>query len=225
MTCAVGNVPPRSFDSLSVEALLLYPFERIEDELRRACNELVQGEAAIPQGIALEAKRIWTLMRDLERADEAGDDSLGKVKELAQAWSLLLSRVQAQALDRAGVPHPAIMIPSTDDQRDFWHRFATGVEFLPESDLEEDLLAALSEEWTAVATIGEALRALISLNASYTPHSKTSIAVAVLGPSTTLEYQRGVEDLHHKLLACLLGLDNTSALRPSVHLTFCGLET
>ena len=207
-----------------MEALLLAPFDQVEIELRRACNELVSGETAVPEGICQEAKRIWSALRWMQ-AEGAEGEATKEVQELAQAWSLLLSKVQAVALDRAGVPHPGIMIPITDGQRSFWHHFAAAVEFLPEQDLEEDVLLAISEEWTSTATIGEALRALVDLQCLQTPTPPKALTVCVLGPSPSLEYQKGLEDLHHKLLACLFGLEaleHPSPSQPSLRLVFCG---
>ena len=208
---------PGAWDGLSIEALLLAPFPQIDIELQRACNELVPGNEPTPEGLREEAKRLCSL-----RGSELKDG-----KELAEAWSLLLSRAQAEALDRAGIPHPAIMIPITDEQRKFWYCFAARVEFLPEDDLENDVLVAVSEEWTAVATIGEALRAWLSLKASeeraqHPPPPGRSITICILGPSLSLEYERGLNDLHHKLQACLFGLEGPSISQPFLHLVFCG---
>ena len=208
----------RSQDGLDVEALLLLPFEMIEIQLQRACNELVPAEAPAPEYILLEARRIWSGLWGAHEAEE--------IKELVHAWSLLLSQVQAEALDRAELPHPAILLPVTDEQRDFWYNFAAAVEFLPESELEEQVIAAISQEWTAVATIGEALRAFSSLQVSCLQSAapKTSILVYVLGPSPSLEYREGLEDLHHKLVACLCGLESHEASNPCLRLIFYGLE-
>jgi len=40
--------------------------------------------------------------------------------KILERWSLLLSKVQAVALDRAGVPHPALMIPITQESFGMW---------------------------------------------------------------------------------------------------------
>ncbi|CAE7716288.1 unnamed protein product, partial [Symbiodinium sp. CCMP2456] len=189
---------------------VLFPFDILLDGI---------GNEPTPEGLREEAKRLCSLRGSCKDCKDR--------KELVQAWSLLLSRAQAEALDRAGIPHPAILIPITDEQRNFWHHFAAGVEFLPGDDLEEDVLVAISEEWTAVATIGEALRAWLSLKASEVgaqdpPLPKRSITIYILGPSPSLEYERGLKDLHHKLLACLLGLEGPSSSPPFLHLVFCG---
>lgn len=114
-------------------------------------------------------------------------DAASPPKEDLNLW---LSKLQAEALDALGVPHPPLIIPKTEEQCSFWRHFGRTVEFLPDEELGEmDLLEALSEEWTAVATIAEAVRA----------HGQGCSVVWVLGPSPGLEYRDGLEALEHQL--------------------------
>eukprot|EP00435_Cladocopium_sp_Y103_P034724 s2384_g9.t1 len=118
---------------------------------------------------------------------------------------LWFSKLQAEALDALGVPHPPLNIPKTEEQCSFWRHFGRTVEFLPDEELDEmDLLEALSEEWTAVATIAEVVRA----------HGQGCNVVWVLGPSPSLEY-RSLEALEHQLAMIATGWPR---------LIFCGPE-
>ncbi|CAJ1333401.1 unnamed protein product [Effrenium voratum] len=135
--------------------------------------------------------------------------------------SLLLSQAQRHALDRAGVPCPPLRIPVTEEQRDFWRRFAMEVEFLPEEDLEDpELLEAIAEEWTAAATVGEALRLL-------SPRAGEAATAWVLGVADS-EYRSGAEELERRVAQLAFGEDTDEASATSLHLRlrviFCGPE-
>ncbi len=72
------------------------------------CQPLI-FQAWESHGVRHEAFLLWHLMR------HGGNET-----KILERWSLLLSKVQAVALDRAGVPHPALMIPITQERFGIW---------------------------------------------------------------------------------------------------------
>lgn len=196
------------------------PFTAVEQDLHRECNELLPREARRPppEVLVQEARRLWQEFR-----------SGHPPAAVAEAWSLLESKVQAEALDRAGVPHPPELIPVTSEQKAFWEHFAAdGAEGASAPGSARS--AALSAEWTAAASVAEALdlaAAVRTLRAEAvdmgSPSDEAAPLVAVvLGPSAAQEYAQGAHVLEAQL-ATLLG----SLVGPggrSVSIVFCGPE-
>jgi len=169
-----------------------------------AFDQLTGTDALLPEDLRHEAFVLWQLMRDVGANGET---------KILERWSLLLSKVQAVALDRAGVPHPALMIPITQEQQNFWRDFGRRVEFLPEEELEDaHLLEALSEEWTVAATIAEAIHLYFRSNCIA---DRDATRVCILGPSACLEYCHGIGHLEEQLALLL---------EQCIRISFCGPE-
>lgn len=216
--------------SLALCEAAVLPFESVEVLLLRSCNEFARDreveERPLPESLKQEALCIWRRFRDLASVLLTGPGQRAELQQLAEEWSLLLSRLQAEALDRAGVPHPPVLLPVTEEQHVFWYCLATEIECLPAQELEDPtLLSAVSEEWTAAATIAEAVRIFNFASAQFgCRHGSEPLRVAVLGPSPSLEYSSkfgGVEALEQKLALALVG-DNESEVSLRVHMHLCG---